>query len=141
MAFNLNLNIVARGKNINQAKYVDIVQLNNNLTWFRQAQAPARKPLPLFAQALEEENDAQPMSQRELINMQIMETAKKNERQALEIQSSMLTEQGNIYDFDCHHVDHHEEEVSLPTKQTMTGKTKYLGQLLKAKERRDRDKW
>lgn len=81
------------------------------------------------------------MSQKELINMQIIENAKKNERQALEIQSHMMSANEDIYDFDSHHVDNREPEVILPTKQTMTGQSKYLGQLLKAKERRDRDKW
>ena len=32
------------------------------------------------------------------------------------------------------------EEIFLPEKQQMTGKSKYLGQLLKARERRERDK-
>lgn len=104
------------------------------------AQPAAKKPLALFAQAIEEENDAQPISQKELINLQILESSRKSERQALKLATEALAGSGEVFDFDSKLKPAAAPEPDLPEKQTMTGKSRYLGELLKAKERRDRDK-
>lgn len=104
--------------------------------------APAPKKLAIFSAAMEEEESVDaPMSQREMINMQILDASKRQEKQALKLQAQAIAE-GVDYEIDAHIKDEKEEpdEIALPQKQTMQGKSKYLGQLLKARERRERDK-
>ena len=124
---NLNLNVTAK----NQAPKLLPVPVK-----------PAAKPLPIFSQALkEEENVAAPMSTRELVNLQILESSKKEAKKALKLQAEAIAS-GVDFNVDSYIQDGRiePEEISLPTKQTMQGKSKYLGQLMKARERRDRDK-
>ena len=107
-----------------------------------QASAP-KKPLAIFQAAMEEDDEvAAPMSQRELINLQIIESAKKNSRQAMKLQAEAMAKGEAIFDIDSHLKDDNDipAEIQLPEKQTMRGGSRYLGQILKAKERRDRDK-
>ncbi|CAI2375226.1 unnamed protein product [Moneuplotes crassus] len=103
----------------------------------------APKKLAIFSAAMEEEESVDaPMSHRDLVNMQILDASKRQERQALKLQAQAIAD-GVDYDIDTHLKDEKDEpdEVQLPQKQTMQGKSKYLGQLLKARERRERDKF
>jgi hypothetical protein len=129
------------------------MQFNLNISKVKPKPKPSQKPNPegssklkqplsIFAQAMEEDEDAAPISQRDLVNLQIMESAKKNSLQAIKLQAEALA-QGESFDIDSYIKDDNEiePEIELPQKQTMNGQSRYLCQLLKAKERRDRDKW
>jgi len=128
MKLNLNLNFKKTDKVVNNKPKQDV---------------GSTKPMALFAAAMEEEDDqAAPISKRDLVNIQIMESARKNEKQAIRLQAEALA-QGEVIDIESQLRDDKAPttEVILPQKQTMNGESRYLSQLLKARERRDRDKW